>query len=315
MNDIATPAASAPQPQEWVRQPERGSLALVRAMSMLSLRLGRSLSRVLLHITIAYFWIRPGAAGAHIRRFQQRALSRRPTRRALYSHLMAFGTCTQDRVFLLNDRVADFSVEVPNEPLLLRMLQRGTGCFLMGAHMGSFEILRAFGEQHPGVKVAMVMYPENARKIGSVLAAINPEHVPEIIPLGSIDAMLQVRSHLDQGAFVGMLADRTLGDEPVVSLDFLGSPAQFPLGPWRAAALLRRPVVFFAGLYCGDNRYRIVLEQLADFSDTTGAEAESAIHEAMVRYVRILEELCRSHPYNWFNFFDFWHELPAPKVN
>ena len=275
----------------------------------------RPLSRLLLHITIAYFWIRRGPAAVHMRRFQQRALARRPTRRDLYSHLLAFGTCTQDRIFLLNDRVADFAVEVTDEPLLLRMLERGAGCLLMGAHMGSFEILRALGEQHAGVKVAMVMYPENARKIGSVLAAINPDNVPDIIPLGSIDAMLKVRAQLDQGAFVGMLADRTLGDEAVVSLDFLGAPAQFPIGPWRAAALLRRPVVFFAGLFCGGNRYRIVIKQLADFSDTTAATLEPAIHEAMIRYAHTLEELCRSYPYNWFNFFDFWHESARAHAN
>jgi predicted LPLAT superfamily acyltransferase len=169
-------------------------------------------------------------------------------------------------------------------------------------------MLRAVGKQYPRVKVAMVMYPENARKVGAVLEAINPGHAPDIIPLGNIDAMLQVRARLDQGAFVGVLADRTLGDEAVVSLDFLGSPAPFPIGPWRAA------VVFFAGLHCGGNRYRIVLEQLADFADTSAAAREPAIHAAMLRYVGILEELCRSHPYNWFNFFDFWHDLPATKA-
>jgi predicted LPLAT superfamily acyltransferase len=313
VNDAAAPPAQPRPPQEWVSQPERGSAALHRAMTVLSLRCGRSLSRIVLFVVTVYFWIKPGAAAGHIRRFQRRALARRPTRRDLFSHLHAFATCTQDRIYLLNDRLADFSVDIPNEQLLRRMLEQRAGCFLMGAHLGSFEILRAVGEQYPGVKVAMVMYPENARKVGAALAAINPGHVPDIIPLGNIDAMLQVRARLDQGAFVGVLGDRTLGDEAVLSLNFLGSPAQFPLGPWRAAALLRRPVVFFAGVYCGGNRYRIVIEQLADFSETADSTREAAIHEAMIRYAGVLEDLCRSHPYNWFNFFDFWHELPAAK--
>ena len=298
------------QPQEWVRQPERGSLALLRVLSGVSLRCGRPVSRILLYLVIGYFWLRPGPAAVHIANFQRRALARRPTRRDLYWQLRAFATCTHDRAFLLNDRLADFAVEIANERLLVRILEQGRGCFLMGAHLGSFEMLRAVGEQYPNVKVAMVMYPENARKLGAVLGAINPRHVPDIVPLGNIDAMLQVRARLDQGAFVGVLGDRTLGDEAVATLDFLGSPAQFPTGPWRAAALLRRPVVFFAGLYCGGNRYRIVLEQLADFSDVDAEDRESAIHAAMRRYVAILEELCRSHPYNWFNFFDFWHDQP-----
>ena len=310
MNDLVAPPAKLRQAQGWVTQPERGNLKLLWAMTALSLRCGRTLSRAGLRLVVSYFWLRPGASAGHIERFQRRVLGRSPTRGDLFSHMYAFATCVHDRIYLLNDRLAEFSVEIANEQLLVRMLEQGTGCFLMGAHLGSFEVLRAFGVQHSRVKVAMAMYPDNARKLGAVLAAINPRLVPDIIPLGSIDAMLQVRARLDQGAFVGVLGDRTLADEPVLTVNFLGSPAQFPVGPWRAAALLRRPVVFFAGLYCGGNRYRIIVEQLADFSDTATSGREAAIHEAIGRYAGMLENLCRSHPYNWFNFFDFWHELP-----
>jgi len=61
----------------------------------------------------------------------------------------------------------------------------------------------------------MAMYEENARKINAVLAAINPRVVPDIVSLGRIDAMLNIAQRLDRGAFVGVLADRTLGHEPV----------------------------------------------------------------------------------------------------
>lgn len=310
MDDLASAPRKLHQAQAWVTQPERGNLRFLCAMSALSLRFGRSVSRIGLILIVAYYWLRPGAAAGHIARFQRRALARRPTRRDLFSHLLAFATCIHDRIYLLNDRLSQFSLEVTNEELLVSTLERGSGCFLMGAHVGSFEVARALGLKHPGVAVVMAMYPENARKVGAVLAAINPRAVPDIIPLGSIDAMLQVRTRLDQGAFVGILGDRTLADEPVLSVKFLGTPAEFPIGPWRAAALLRRPVLFIAGLYCGGNRYRIIVEQLADFSQTDRSARDAAIHQAITRYASVLEMICRSHPYNWFNFFDFWHELP-----
>lgn len=314
MDDSASLPRTLRHAQSWVTEPERGNLRLFCAMRAVSLRCGRSLSRMIVSLVVVYFWLRPGAAAGHIQRFQRRTLARPPTRRDLFSHLYAFATCIHDRFYLLNDRLSEFSVEVVNEQLLVQMLERGGGCFLMGAHLGSFEVSRALGLQYPGVTVAMAMYPDNARKVSAVLGAINPRRVPDIIPLGSMDAMLQVRTRLDQGAFVGILGDRTLADESVVSVDFLGSPAPFPIGPWRAAALLRRPVLFIAGIYCGGNRYRIIVEQLADFSDTQASMRESAIQEAIVRYAGVLETLCRSHPYNWFNFYDFWHELPAEKT-
>ena len=74
----------------------------------------------------------------------------------------------------------------------------------------------------------------------------------------------------------------------------------------RVAALLRRPVIFMAGLYRGGNRYHIVFELLADFSSTPAGQRDAAVEEAVARYANTLEKICRSQPYNWFNFHDFW---------
>ncbi len=34
------------------------------------------------------------------------------------------------------------------------------------------------------------------------------------------------------------------------------------------------------------------------------------IRAALESYVARLESLCRTYPYNWFNFHDFWIEDP-----
>jgi predicted LPLAT superfamily acyltransferase len=154
----------------------------------------------------------------------------------------------------------------------------------------------------------MAMYEENARKVNSMLAAVNPAMKPEVIALGHMDAMLKIMECLDRGAFVGILGDRTLGDEPAERVEFIGRVARFPLGAMRAAALMRRPVVFMIGLYEGGNRYRVVFEPLVDFSAADGRQRDAAVQAAVARYARTLEKYCRSHPYNWFNFYDFWRD-------
>jgi predicted LPLAT superfamily acyltransferase len=123
--------------------------------------------------------------------------------------------------------------------------------------------------------------------------------------------MLKVRQRLDEGAFVGILGDRTLGDEPLQEVNFLGSPAYFPVGPMRAAALLRRPTIFMLGLYRGGNRYHLVFDLVADFTGVGRAERAAAVEQAITRYAALLEKYCRSDPYNWFNFFDFWRDGTA----
>ena len=136
----------------------------------------------------------------------------------------------------------------------------------MGAHLGSFEVIRALGRKDTDLRVAMVMHQDNAQKINAMLAAINPEAVQDIIGLGHIDSMLKVRERLDEGGVVGMLADRTPGNDTLYPVQILGADANLPSGPFRMAALLRRPVVFMTGLYLGGNRYAIHFDPLADFS-------------------------------------------------
>jgi predicted LPLAT superfamily acyltransferase len=124
--------------------------------------------------------------------------------------------------------------------------------------------------------------------------------------LGRIDAMLNIAERLDRGAFVGVLADRTLGGEPVQAVTLLGERAYLPTGPMRAAAILRCPVFFMAGLYRGKNNYHVVFEPVADFSSTPAGVRNVAVRSAIERYAAVLDKHCRSDPYNWFNFYDFW---------
>jgi predicted LPLAT superfamily acyltransferase len=38
------------------------------------------------------------------------------------------------------------------------------------------------------------------------------------------------------------------------------------------------------------------------------AEREKYARELLERYVRLLEQGCQEHPFQWFNFYDFWGE-------
>ena len=158
----------------------------------------------------------------------------------------------------------------------------------------------------------MVMYEENARKINAALSAINPKARQDIIALGHIDSMIQVHDLLARGTVVGMLGDRSLGNDDTRGVDFLGERAELPLGPFRMAAIMKRPVLFMTGLYRGGNRYDIHFEMLADFSALPPRGRTLAVAAAMARYALLLEQFCYSSPYNWFNFFDFW-QARVPK--
>ena len=291
---------------EWRRRPERGSLAALRIMAFLSMRLGRPVSRLLLYLIAGYFFVFAPQARRCMRAYLRRALGREPRASDRFRHILTFATAIQDRIYLLAERYPLFDISLQGEPLMEQVVATGGGAILMGAHLGSFEVLRWIGERRAGFELVMTMYEDNARKVNAMLAALAPRHPPEIIAVGRIDAMLRIRARLDQGALVGMLADRSFGDEGVLPVTFLGATSYLPTGPMRAAAMLRRRVIFMLGLYRGGNRYHVVFEPLADFSATPASQRQAAIEAAVTRYAALLEQYCRSDPYNWFNFFDFW---------
>lgn len=292
----------------WAREPERGSVWLMRLMTRFSLLTGRRAGRAVLYVIAAYFFLFAPRARRASKAYLQRALGRRPRARDRFRQVMSFASTIHDRVYLLNDRFELFDITVEGEELMRERMQAGNGAFLVGAHLGSFEVTRALGRRQPGLRVAPVAYEENAQKINAMMAAINPGLAAETVALGSLEAMLKVRGLLDEGVFVGMLGDRTPGGEATQGVEFLGTPARFPIGPMRVAALLGGQAILMLGVYLGGNRYRVIFETLADFSGVGRTERETAMAAAVVRYARRLETYCRQYPYNWFNFYDFWAE-------
>ena len=286
-------------------------MLMLRVMTWISLRLGRCAGRVVLHLIAAYFLLFAPASRRASSDYLRRALGRPARWRDLYRHFFAFAATVHDRVYLINHRFELFDFEVHGEDMLLRLLAGGKGLFLMGAHLGSFEVIRAMARKNTELRVAMVMHEDNAQKINAILAAINPEAVQDIIGLGKIDSMLKLRERLDEGCAVGMLADRTPGNDILYPVQILGANANLPSGPFRMAALLRRPVVFMTGLYLGGNRYAIHFDPLADFSAVARDQRDAALEAAISRYAALLDQYSRKAPYNWFNFFDFWQPAPA----
>ena len=286
-------------------------MLMLRVMSWISLRLGRTIARSVLHLIAIYFVLfAPDSRSASLN-YLPRVLGRPATWLDLYRHFFCFASTIHDRIYLINRRYDLFDIDIQGEENIRPLIDAKQGVFLMGAHLGSFEVMRAIGRQVPGLRVAMVMHEDNAQKINGMLAAINPEASMDVIPLGRIDSMLQVQERLEDGMLVGMLSDRTLGNEPMVLVNLLGATAGIPSGPFRMAALLRRPVVFMVGLYMGGNRYQVHFETLADFTDVSRNEREQAVQMAIARYTDLLNRYTRLAPYNWFNFFDYWQSVPA----
>ena len=321
--DGSMEGAATPADADWSHTPERSNMLALRVMVWIALACGRRIARWCLHPISLYFLLFAPTPRRHIKRYLFRVIGSHAGWGDGYRLLHAFASTVLDRVYFLRGRMDLFDVRIEGNVPVETEAFEGRGAFLLGAHVGSFEALgacKAHSPEKKALRLAMLMYPDNARRITAILNAIAlPEVRPHVIALGRPHSMLELRDWLDGGGLGGLLADRTLPgneEQPAgqrgnnIALPFLGAPASFNDGPFRLAALLRRKVFFMAGLYAGGNRYDVRFEPLADFSVRVAdpAERERRIRAAVEAYVERLEALCRAYPYNWFNFHDFWLE-------
>jgi len=305
MPGTADSEVNRPQAPEWMALPERSTMLALRSIAWVALALGRPLARLLLYPITLYFVmfsIRPRTASLQ---YLSRVLGRNVGMADTFRHYHTFAAVILDRLYLLKEQFSRFDVQVHGAEIVEELIAAGKGCVLLGAHMGSFEIIRSAGRAR-GFKVSMVMYEGNAKKIRKLLEAINPVLQMEVIGLGSVDSMLKVEAALARGEFVGLLADRTIKGGGTVSCPFFGEPAAFPVGPVRIAAMLKRPVALMFGIYRGGNRYEVHFERLAGLDQIVSRDRDSMTGHVLRRYAERLEHYCRIAPYNWFNFYDFW---------
>lgn len=294
--------------RQWIQQRERGSPWLVRLIRWIALNVGRLPARLLLYPITLYFFFRASPQRRASRDYLRRVLGREPHAGLILRHIHCFSATILDRVYLLGGRHRDYRIEINGLEQLREALNQDRGCLLLGAHIGSFEVLRALALEDRPFDLKILMYPEHNELLTRLFNELNPDLAATTIPLGQVDTMMRVHDALQQGQVVGLLGDRAAGDDKTVICELLGAPANFPTGPALLAASMRVPVVLFLGLYLGNRHYQIHFERMPELDLGDRNRRPELLREWMQGYADRLGTQLRHFPFNWFNFYGFWDE-------
>src|SRR5450759_1336338 len=262
---------------QWRDQSERGSRNALRLIIWLALHCGRPFCRALLVPASAYFFITAPLARRSSQAFLSRALERRPTWHDTIAHLFVFATTLLDRIYLINRRQRELTVHVKNERAFLDAMKPGRGCLLLGSHLGSFEMLGIIGSVEKKLAINVVMHLDQDAHLRDLIFGSGQVLPYNVIPLGQPGSMLRVKECLARGEVVAILADRIYGDEPTLSLPFLGRPARFSLSPWRLGKITGAPMVSVFGLFRGGRRYEIVFDGIAGHAENLRGAADGLL--------------------------------------
>ena len=309
------------QAARWEHLSEAGSRTSLEVARWIVRRLGRRMGVGAAAIAGAYFMLRRGSSRRASRRYLER-IAATPTGRAalggeapgrtmVLRHFYEISLSVLDRMVIWSGALDAMELDYDGAEDVLALADAGRGALILGAHVGNLDMLSFVAQRHDLV-VNVVAYFGNAERINGFLQSLGNEQlrVIERNP-DSAQTALTVRACLERGEFVVVMADRVApgGAERSERVPFLGDPARLPLGPFLLAATLGFPVYLALCVRTGDARYTAVMRPIAATAERTPRpERDRRARELLARYVSVLEDVCRRHPLQWFNFFDFWED-------
>jgi predicted LPLAT superfamily acyltransferase len=307
----------------WAAVGERGTLAGMRLTVWVYRLLGRRFAAVFILPIVTYFFLTDRRGRRASRRYLMRvhatprgrvAVPHPPGLRAVFRHYREFALTTLDRVGFWSGRADEFEIAFHGREHFAALLEEQRGAVLLGAHLGSFDALRALADRWM-ITVNILMSTRHAPRINRVLRELSPQTTARVIEVDptSSRSVFEIQACLERGEFVALLGDRVGGGAHArtIEVDFLGSTAAFPAGPFLLARGLQCPVLLMIGLRVRPGAYDVFAEPLADRVRGPRAGRAAALRDIAQAYAHRLEAYCLASPYQWFNFFDFWNDERA----
>ena len=292
----------------WKNKSERGSAFMMRLIRWIALYLHRQVARVILFPICIYYYFFTPSTRPILKLYWSRILTRKVTSYDFLKHYFYFASTILDRLFFISKQYQQFDLNITGHQSIQQCIEANTGCIMLGSHLGSFESIRCLARDNINVPIRIVMDNRISETMSRLIMELDPELKEAIIDATDPTSIFLLHETLQQGGFVGMLGDRVIDTKNTVSCNFLGKTTQFPTGPLLLASITQVPVNLFFGIYCGGNRYTIIFERFADKIELQRDTRQEDLLAWVEKYVARLEYYVKKYPYNWFNFYDFWHE-------
>jgi predicted LPLAT superfamily acyltransferase len=184
--------------QTWLSQSERGSVLGIRFFYLFATALGRGPTRLLVAFIAAWYALFSKTVAGASRQWLTVALGRPVRWRDVYRHVRYFAQTAADRMFLVQGRTHAFTTTRTGHQHLEAAVAAKTGAILLGAHVGSFEAMRA-GSTNTNLPLTILGHFENAKMINALLTKLDPKAAARVIHISahSVDFIFAVQRILD----------------------------------------------------------------------------------------------------------------------
>ncbi|MCB1582389.1 MAG: hypothetical protein R3E90_10905 [Marinicella sp.] len=301
--------------KHWAEQEERGSLWGIMFLLYSFKFLGATVCKIFMSPVLLYFYLFNQSARTNLKYYlvrlnQYHIGMPKPSQWHILKIFFNFGFGVVDKMSAWQGKVSRFKMTKINSELFLKLQEQGQGAVIMVSHLGNFEVSRMASNSYKNTRFNVFMHTKNARKFSQVIKKFNPEFAMSVIQGDALNMQLaiELKEKVDAGEFVVIAGDRVpvKNETGVVTVDFLGEAANFPIGPYVLAKVLNCPLL---GIFCTKKGkgYQVVFESYAEKIAFNRNNREEVIKGYAQTYAHSIEQQLKSAPLQWYNFHPFWN--------
>ncbi|PKG82508.1 family 2 glycosyl transferase [Colwellia sp. 75C3] len=309
----------------WSKVTERGSMLGIETLIFIYKIFGKGLFKVCLTPVMFYFYLTGSSARQavwyYLDNYHVSQGQAKKTGLAKFNDgfkvFFSFGLSIVDKFDAWLGKVSFDDIDIVGDEGY-QALSSGPGAVIFSAHLGNMEVCRAIfshGENKKPLNV--ITYNEHTPSFNNFLKKVNADSAINFIHINNFgpDDTIKLKQKIEDGEAVVIFADRTSVNNPnsVNFAPFLGEDAPFAVGPFALATIMDCPVFT---IFCikEKGRYRTYIEKLADPIKIKRKERQQYFNDLTKRFAKRLEKHVLLAPYQWYNFFNFWHTVAKPSA-
>ena len=221
---------------------------------------------------------------------------------ATYRNLYLFGQVVVDRfAFYAGKR---FQIQIDGYEAFSTLISRPQGFLQLSAHIGNYE-MAGYNLVVQGKKFyALVFGGEKQSIMANRNKVFGTTNIDMIAIRPDMSHLFQINNALADGNVVSMPADRNIGSQKTVEVNFMGRAARLPYGPFSVATARSLDVIAVNVMKTSTLQYTIYVKSLP--YDKTATRTQQ-IQQLATAYKSELERMLTMYPEQWYNYFPFWN--------
>ncbi|MBN1474351.1 MAG: lysophospholipid acyltransferase family protein [Syntrophaceae bacterium] len=217
-----------------------------------------------------------------------------------YRHFAIVGAEFPDMPSITKEKAHKW-VDVEGYENYLTANAKGKGILSIVAHFGNWELLPV-GIPIYARPIHIVYRPLDNKIIDNIVEYVRTMRGNSLIPKGGSGR--KIMELLKQNQIIGILSDQNVDTYEGVFVDFFGRPACTGVGLAVMAMRSGAPVIAIFPARQKSGRYKVIVKPPIEAVRTSNYEADLVFNTQ--RFTKIIEDIVREYPEQWFWFHQRW---------